>query len=381
VIVRYVGLAFWPRPLVFDYGPELLVHGIASVWPFVVLVLGALLGTVLAWRWSKAGGFLAASFFVLLAPTSSFVPILTQPMAENRLYLPLAAVIAMLVLAAARLLGVRAMVGFAAVTVVFAALSFARNRTYATEIGLWEDSLKVEPLNFRGHTALGDALAKTGGRRAEAVVQYREVIRLNPDDAVAHCNLGTTLALMPGGRSEAIEQFRETLRLRPNNSLARRNLATVLAKSRETLSEAAEQFEAVLKANPDDAVTHYDLANVFTRIPGKMPNAISEYKAALKTNPDFLEAHTGLSYVYFRIPGMMPEAIEQLKILVRLRPNDITSKYRLGLAYYFLGDLQKAIDEWNAVLRQNPNFEQARNSLAYVDKQRKGILVDGAIPQ
>jgi hypothetical protein len=37
---------------------------------------------------------LGAWFFVILAPTSSVVPIVGSPMAEHRMYLPLAAVVA-----------------------------------------------------------------------------------------------------------------------------------------------------------------------------------------------------------------------------------------------------------------------------------------------
>jgi hypothetical protein len=38
-------------------------------------------------------GFLGACFFLILARTSTVVPIAEQPMAESRMYLPLAAVV------------------------------------------------------------------------------------------------------------------------------------------------------------------------------------------------------------------------------------------------------------------------------------------------
>ena len=56
------------------------------------------------WRWPAqatvlrywpAIGFAGAWFFVILAPTSSVVPLADQPMAEHRMYLSLAAVIAL----------------------------------------------------------------------------------------------------------------------------------------------------------------------------------------------------------------------------------------------------------------------------------------------
>ena len=66
------------------------------------------------------------------------------------------------------------------------------------------------------------------GQTAEAIRQFREVIRLKPDYAEAHNNLGTALGL--GGQTdEAIREFQEALRLKPNYAEARKNLIVALA--------------------------------------------------------------------------------------------------------------------------------------------------------
>ena len=69
--------------LVFDYGP-IFSQSWLSVISMVVLV-GP--GGAPFWRHPRLG-FLVLTFLVLLAPTSSFVPVAGQPMAENRTYLP-----------------------------------------------------------------------------------------------------------------------------------------------------------------------------------------------------------------------------------------------------------------------------------------------------
>jgi hypothetical protein len=96
MIARYLWLAVWPRALVVDYGlPRPLSFG--DVLPQAALVVALGVVTVVALvRWPKAG-FLLAWFFVTLGPTSSIVPIATEVGAERRMYLPLMALVMLVV--------------------------------------------------------------------------------------------------------------------------------------------------------------------------------------------------------------------------------------------------------------------------------------------
>ncbi|MBP7830788.1 MAG: hypothetical protein KA248_12825, partial [Kiritimatiellae bacterium] len=85
---RYVKLAFWPHPLVFDYGMVLVNH-LAVVWPAGLAILFlAVLSGVMLFRMPGVG-FLGLAFFLILAPSSSVNPVLGQTIAEHRMYLPL----------------------------------------------------------------------------------------------------------------------------------------------------------------------------------------------------------------------------------------------------------------------------------------------------
>ena len=50
-------------------------------------------------------GFVGIWFFLILAPSSSVVPVVGQPMAEHRMYLPLAAVVTLSVMVIEHLAG------------------------------------------------------------------------------------------------------------------------------------------------------------------------------------------------------------------------------------------------------------------------------------
>src|SRR5215510_9409153 len=73
-----------------------------------MLAVGALLAaTVVALVRNWPVGFLGAWFFLTLAPTSSIMPISTEVGAERRMYLPLMAIVTLVVTGAARTLRVR----------------------------------------------------------------------------------------------------------------------------------------------------------------------------------------------------------------------------------------------------------------------------------
>jgi protein O-mannosyl-transferase len=70
------------------------------------------------------------------------------------------------------------------------------------------------------------AALKREGKPEEALKQYREAVRLYPDDPAARYELGVTLA-QQGKLSEAREQFAITLWLSPGDADASRNLQAV----------------------------------------------------------------------------------------------------------------------------------------------------------
>ena len=98
-LARYIGLALWPHPLVFDYGAEAQAS-LAAVAPQAILVGGLVLSTLVALVRAPQWAFLGVWFLAMLAPTS-LIPGNRQTIAEHRMYLPLATVAVALVVAPA----------------------------------------------------------------------------------------------------------------------------------------------------------------------------------------------------------------------------------------------------------------------------------------
>ena len=91
VILHYLRLTVWPDSLCLDYAwPVARTAG--EIVPQSLVILGLLSATIWAWRRSPAIGFLGVWFFLILAPSSSFIPIADLAF-EHRMYLSSAAVI------------------------------------------------------------------------------------------------------------------------------------------------------------------------------------------------------------------------------------------------------------------------------------------------
>jgi hypothetical protein len=270
---RYLGLSVWPHPLIFEYGPTAPPAAAAAVAGGICV--GLLVSSTLWATWRRrAAGFLGCWFFVILAPTSSFVPGDAQPIVEHRMYLPLAAVIVLGVAGWFRLthrLGGRsatvdtvpatagrkdrrAPVGFALTILGLAAclagLTARRNADYRSEISLWRDTVAKRPMNPVAHDNLGASLLRAG-RWAEATAEFRQALSLRSYDPEANNALGN-LMIRTGRRTEAIAYFQEAVRLAPAYADARFNLGLALIQS-DRLAAAAEQFEAVVRLQPGDA--------------------------------------------------------------------------------------------------------------------------------
>ena len=292
-ITQYLRLALWPAPLTFDYGSTELAKGTAALWPFALVVGAWVAGTLVALRRRPAIGFAGAWVVLTLAPTSSAVPIAGSPIAEHRMYLALAGVVA---LAAAGLFatGKRAL-SLALTGVIVLALTAAtihRNEDYRSEIAIWSDTVAKRPDNSRAHNNLAIGLIKVG-RAQEAMQHFARALEIEPTSALAHNNLGK--ALVDEGRAaEAISHYEQALRSRPKWAEAHYNLANALVKTGK-LPDALAHYETALQLKPDYAEAHYNLGVALGDL-GRFDEARAHYEQAVKLSSDSADAHNNLAW-------------------------------------------------------------------------------------
>ena len=203
IVSSYLKLSFWPNPLVFDYGWP-IVRNFGQVVPYALVLVVLLIGTAVALRYWPAWGFLGVWFFVILAPSSSFVIIITEVAAEHRMYLPLAAVVVAVVLGGymvlarlarrqAKVVWTSAYVLAGVVVVLLGLLSFDRNKDYASVFSIWDATAKACPTNFRAHNNRGLAYSDRGQHEL-AIRDFELAIAINPVYTKAYNNLAWVLA-------------------------------------------------------------------------------------------------------------------------------------------------------------------------------------------
>jgi tetratricopeptide (TPR) repeat protein len=377
VILYYLRLSVWPSPLCLEYAWP-VASKFGEVFPGA-MVLGLLLAAT-AWgvMAGKAWALLGAWFLLILAPTSSILP-LTALAHEHRMYLSLAAVVVLAVAGGYalwdRLLPLPArsrrgatLLRWAAPALVLAAVltasayaTVARNWDYRTVLTIYQDTVDKRPHNPTSHIYLGNALADAG-RIDEALEHYHAALRQIPDYVEGHNNLANALAAA-GKTGEAIEHYHQALRLRGNDVEAHNNLGNVLAQMGRT-DEAIQHYQQVLRLRPDYAETHNNLGNALAAL-RRTDEAMGHYERALRLKPDYAEAHHNLANA-LAVAGRWRQAVEHWQEAVRLKPDYLEAHYNLGNVLSAMGRTHEALAHYEQVLHLVPDSIEALNNLAWL---------------
>ncbi|MCG8405708.1 MAG: tetratricopeptide repeat protein [Phycisphaerales bacterium] len=361
VLAHYVRLSLWPMGQCLDYNWQ-VPQSVRPVLLPAILIVILMLASLAATRRQSALAFPGIWFFLILAPTSSIIPIKDLAF-EHRMYLPLAAVITTGVLFIHGLIARMnsRWISLGVLTVIAAALMLAtyrRNRVYHSEIAMWTDVTTKRPGNARAYDSLGVSLSRAG-RLNEALSAYRQAVRLDPESPRAHANLGKALAqkelyeqAIPyyekavalgstgtnlryslalahaavGRTEDAIDGYRQVLSSKPDHPFAGLGLGVALDQANRP-EEAADQLRTHLGFHFGDVAARLKLASVLVRL-NKLDAAVTEYRTVLNSNPRHLRAH-----------------------------------YDLGVALQGLGQHERAIEAYRSALAVEPNYEPARQAL------------------
>jgi tetratricopeptide (TPR) repeat protein len=249
VLIHYLRLALYPSPLVLDYDWPAVSSWTRVVLPgaFVLVLLGA---TVIGVFQRYPAAFAGAWFFLILAPTSSVLPIVTEVAAEHRMYLPLASLTTLAVIAGFRLLPrILARVALVTAVLLFGSMTQRRNEDYADFDRIWLDTIAKRPDNARARNNYATSLL-TQGRFADAEVHLRVAVARNRSFAEAEANLGAALSAQRK-LDEGAAHLERALVLRPEFAEASRNLGENYAM-RGLMREAVSAYGEALDRLPDD---------------------------------------------------------------------------------------------------------------------------------
>ncbi len=219
VILHYLRLSIWPDPLCLDYWSWPLVTGLSlATVPPLLIVSGCCSLVAFSMLRGSVWGFIGLWFFVILAPTSSFVPIADVAF-EHRMYLSLASVLVVVVLAVTLLLRwlrsqlklqgstcrVLSVVLLFFIIMLLVSRAAIRNCDYRTEETIWLDVTQKRPDTPRAHYNLGTIYLRRG-ELVDAKSSLLKALRLLPQYSDARNNYGLVV-LAEGDLEAARQQF------------------------------------------------------------------------------------------------------------------------------------------------------------------------------
>ena len=148
---------------------------------------------------------------------------------------------------------------------------------------------QVAPNSAWRHLAAGEA-EESQGSYEQAIQEYREVLRIEPDRSGIHYRIGRTLLSrywqrhLPGDSNEAQKEFEKELQLFPSNANAAYELGELHRRARQ-MDEAQRYFEQALEYYPNFAEAHLGLAAVLLE-KKQAEQALVHAKKAVAADPE-----------------------------------------------------------------------------------------------
>lgn len=380
VLIHYLRLAAYPRGLVLDYSDWPRTISFPSLLPRALVLLflfGASLWAIRQRRW---WGFWGAWFFLLLAPSSSLLPLPTEPAAERRMYLPLLAIMTVTLGTAWRacrriqtrfnwpnraLLWLQLPIALA-LAFALGLTTFQRNAQYKTAESIWADVVAKRPHNPRAQTSLALALVEEG-KPSDAIPHYLIALRLDPNEPIIRNDYASAL-LDLRQVDEAIAQYQETLRRSPDYAPARKTLELI---SEHRFRVELENAQATLAAHPNDPTAHLGFAQLLTDM-GRRDEAITQYQQALRLDPSNASAHYNLANLLAEY-GRNDDALSHYTTAALLDPNNPRIQINLGNLFLKQAHWDQAIAAYAEALRLDPAAFEAHNNIAIAFANRGNL--------
>ena len=391
----YLLKMIWPANLAVLYPLPEKVSGLALAASMAVLAgisIAVWLGRkgspclLIGWLW----------FLGTLVPVIGLVQVGSQAMADRYTYFPLIGVFIAVVFGARQLanhlrfpkaisLGLAVMVLGACVIITENQLTCWRNNK-----SLFVHALDTTRNNYIAHLWVGMAFQDEGDS-SQALAEYRESARLDPNYLFTHFTLGDLLEKV-GRPEEALAEYRRALRINPKEPAVHDRVGVILVELRH-YDEAGGEFRDAAQLDPSSPWPHFYLAKALA-MQGRDGPAVAEFHEALRIEPDNFEI---LAYAAQLLSASEDPQVRdgQTALAYALKANTLANSTQpfvldaLGMACAETGHfdeaqqaVQKAIDLTIAAKVKNLEPLQQRLEF-YKDHKpwRESFLATNALPQ
>ncbi len=411
VLLHYASTFFLPTGLTADTdraGVTSLLQGDALLG---LLFIGALLAAICACtkrRQLRPIAFGLCWFLITSLPTSLFP--LAEVENDHRMFFPFVGLALSVSYAAAlaverwKLSRQTTVVCSAIVLLAFAWGVRERNKVWLTEESLWADVSVKSPRNGRGLMNYG-LTQMARGNYAVALNLFERALVLTPNYYVLEINLGVDTAAM-GRAAEAERHFLRAIALAPADASAEFFYARWLRDTGRTAEAMAHLKSAVIE-NADYVDARYllmqcyadigDTASLRTEAADTLARFPSDKTAAMwlqrgQSTPVVLAKATtpvpsaaqatadtliNESLRHFQLK-QYPECISSARSAIALQANLPTAWNNIGACYNAMADWDNGIKAEQQALRLQPDFQLARNNLAWALDEKAKLAAKGS---
>jgi tetratricopeptide (TPR) repeat protein len=400
VIIQYMKLLLFPWPGWLNIDHDFKISKAFFEYPTFFSMLAILfilfLGILLI-RKRRLISFAIFWFFILLAPTSSLIP-LWDMMVEYRLYLPILSygiLLWLLLDSSYRLLKNKLdlknrdliiLIPMILILSLYGIFHHQRLKKFESGTALWEDAIQKSPQKARVYLNYGVMLYKEGrleeslktlqtallkypshhplvyynlgvvysdlGQYEKAIKSFMNFLEKNRSDSKVYYEIGNVYLRM-GDLEKAESYFKKSLEFDPNWGPPYGGMGDILSR-KGMIREAIDLYKKAIKYYPDSAPLYIRMGEAYIKI-GQEKKALLEIEKAIKIDPEFSEAYTFLGGLYLR-KGEGEKAFEYLKKAIELNPQNPESFNNLGLYFRGKGDIERAIEHYQKAIDLNPKF-------------------------
>jgi Flp pilus assembly protein TadD len=234
----------------------------------------------------------------------------------------------------------------------------------------FRQALRLSPDDAEVHGNLGVVLLKLN-RHEEAVAVYSAAVRLQPDSAQAWCNLGVALR-STGQPRLAIDAYNRAIALLPESAEAHMNLGVALDAAGER-ENAIAAYRRAIAIDPNLANAHYNLANALADNDDPQA-AVDAYRQAILLRENFVAAHSNLGKTLMRL-GQIDAAMESYNRAIELDPQSAHPHWNRALALLLQGKLQQGWAEYEWRNRQAAAGSQLTHELQWNGEPLNGRTI------
>jgi len=224
---------------------------------------------------------------------------------------------------------------------------------------IYRQALKLNPNYIDALNNQGICL-QTLNRHEEALVSYTQALRLRPDYANLYYNQGICLKVL-NRHEEALASYTQAIKLKPDYIEALNNQGNCL-QSLNRHEEALASYTQAIKLKLGNVEAHYNQGNCL-KVLNRHEEALASYTQAIKLKPDYIEAlnNQGNS---LKSMNRHEEALASYTQALTFQPGYAEAFNNQGSCLQSISRYEEALASYTQAIKLQPDHVEAHLNLS-----------------